>query len=683
MLGDTWTISPNLINVFTYGEAREFTGQPVLFNPGGSLYELTFDSGSVSNPFIRQTSFVTVAPEPTFRDDMTWVHGNHTFTFGGEINPVLFKDGITNDFTFIQQGLGGNISSLSGSANLLPADILNSDVSNWSSAFVGSLGTIFNLQAAINFDGQGNALPQGSPVAHYYRVNNFAGYFSDSWRVRHSLTVTLGMRYQIQTVPYEIHGVQASFQNTNFNSIIQARLANGLAGIATPTSTPLLTYSLSGKANHAPGLYSPDYHDFSPRLGIAWNPSYTDGFLGKILGDHKTVVRLGASIIFDDTAVNNIIALQNQGDYTFGGSFAENFGDSSLTATPTENLGLMPRFNSISSAPTPVIDPPFQTPITPFAIFNYDVDNQFRTPYSIVTSFGIQRELPFGLQFEADYYGRFGRRLFVLADAAQTMDFTSDGQKLSQAFTILEKDAQQNVVPTAVAAQPFFESLFGPGSTQAIYASFSGQATTVGNAAGSSMAEGNTGLMVLELGLQPTNIGLTPQFFVNALATNLGSSSYNSLFTTLRKQSFEQPPVRFRLHVFSLDGQRINGASRKRKLRAWCYHHLVRCNQRTCLPWQLRVRRNKPGHRIFHLQPSLWQRPAFRWRRRQALERGHWRLANIGNSNMAHGFGSDCGLGDFEHHEPCGRCGRGFHRTEVRAQVQRSLRPDGPGGSVL
>lgn len=524
VLAETWTASPNLVNVFTYGEARENLAQPILFNPGGSLYELSF--GIVSNPFIRQTSFVTIAPEPTFRDDLTWVHGNHTFTFGGQWNPLLIKDGITNDFTFIQEGFGGNISSVATDPNLFPSDILPSDLTNWTSAFVGSLGSIFNVQAAFNFTGKGVPLAQGSPVAHYYRINNLAGYFNDSWRIRPSLTVTLGVRYQYDSVPYETHGVQASFLNTNFRSIIQTREQDGLAGISGPDTTPELTYQLTGKANHAPPLYNPQYDGFSPRIGLAWNPSSNSGWLGKLVGDRKTVVRAGGSLLWDDTVVNNIIALENQGDYTFGGSFAQNFGDSSPSATPTENLGLEPRFNSINSVPFAVPPPPFVTPITPTAIFNYDVDNQFRTPYAIVTTLSVQRELPWGLQFEADYLGRFGRKLFVLADAAQTMDFTSGGQTLSSAFTILEKAAEANAA--SVSAQPFFESLFGPGGTNLVYNAFSGP--------GGSLAEGNTGLMVLELGLQPANIGLTPQFFVNALATNLGSSSYNSLFTTLRKR---------------------------------------------------------------------------------------------------------------------------------------------------
>jgi len=548
VLGETWTVNSNLVNRFTYGESRENDVQPILFNPSGGLYELEFMSGIISNPYLRQSAFGTVAPEPTFRDDLTYVHGNHTFTFGGQWNPVLIHDILTNDFAFIQEGLGGNIPSLptykaANPINVSPQDLLDDPVAiaKYDNALVGALGAVWNLQALINYTGKGVALSPGSNVSHTYRITNLAGYFNDSWKVRRDVTLTMGVRYQYQSVPYEIHGVQASYENTNFKQIMEARIDNGLAGIATPTSTPLLTYSLTGKANNAQPLYSPEYHDFSPRLGVAWNPSATEGILGKLLGDHKTVLRAGASIIYDQTVVNNIIALENQGDYTFGGSFAESFG---VSGDPISSLEQEPRFNAINASPVPVIPPTFQTPITPFAIFNYDVDNQYRTPYSIITSFGIQRQLPWGVQFEADYYGRFGRRLFVLADAGQAVNFVdpnNPSHSLAGDFTTLELEAQGGVPVTSVKPLPFFEdevpqtglscatlnalihTAFG-NCTQAIYEAFN-----------SALVQGSTAGVLYGLGFQGTNIGLTPQFAVNALGTNLGNSSYNGLVTTVRK----------------------------------------------------------------------------------------------------------------------------------------------------
>src|SRR5262249_36581746 len=155
-------------------------------------------------------------------------------------------------------------------------------------------------------------------------------------------------------------------------------------------------------------------------------------------------------------------------------------GQSTTTALTTD-----PRFNSVNSVPFTVTPPAFSNPLTPSASFNFGIDNHLKTPYSISTSFGVQRSLPGGFQLNMDYYGRFGRRRILLGDAGQTINFvdpTSDHQSLVQAFSILEQDSRQNSgagLPAAsVAQQPFFETnmnaaLSGIGQTCAsFYAPF-------------------------------------------------------------------------------------------------------------------------------------------------------------------------------------------------------------------
>ena len=44
--------------------------------------------------------------------------------------------------------------------------------------------------------------------------------------------------------------------------------------------------------------YNPYYGEFSPRASFAWNPAFNDGFLGKLFGNGKTVVRGGYGRIF-------------------------------------------------------------------------------------------------------------------------------------------------------------------------------------------------------------------------------------------------------------------------------------------------------------------------------------------------------------------------------------------------
>ena len=316
-------------------------------------------SGAVSNPYVRQSQrLVVFAPDPTLRDDVTLIRGKHTLMFGGEFNPIQVRNTLTNDFTFIQEGLGGPLTGLEPS--LRPSDILNDPVAlyNWDSFFVGALGIINNVQAAISYDHAGDVLPSGTQIRHDWRIWEYAGYIQDAWRIRNDLTISLGLRYQYQTVPYETNGVQASFLNTSFDAIMAAREQNGLNGISGPDTTPMLVYQLTGKANHAPPLYPPERHDFSPRIALAWNPAFNEGLLGRLFGDRKTVLRTGAALIYDQTVINAITQLKDQSDYTFGNSYANIFGGGGTV----NSLQADPRFNSVNSVPFPVPAPAFRRP---------------------------------------------------------------------------------------------------------------------------------------------------------------------------------------------------------------------------------------------------------------------------------------------------------------------------------
>jgi hypothetical protein len=546
VIGETWTKSANTVNQLVIGETRNNIDQPIKFNPAGGLVELSFFGGSLATPYARQSQIGHISPVPTFRDDVTLIRGRHTIQFGVQWNPNKVRSTLTNNFDFIQEGLGGSIQSLPD--NLRPANILHDAngiaTANWDNFFVGALGIINNVQSAITYLKDGSVVPTGQEEHRRdYRTYLYAGYVQDSWKLRNDLTITGGVRYQYATVPYEVNGYQASFFNTQLSQLLAVRQQNGVAGISGQDVTPMLTYQLSGKANHASDLYSPDNLNFSPRLAFAWNPGFREGVLGSIFGDHKTVVRGQASLIFDQTVINAITNLEDQGNYVFGNTVATNFGGGGANAS----LQVDPRFNSASQVPFPVVAPPFQTPVTPTAIFNYGLDSHLHTPYSNTFSLGFQRELPAGFQLEVDYFGRFGRRLFVLADAGGIVNFTdpASGHSLVGDTTTLETLARQGVDPANVAPLPFFENQLQAGTgvscaviNQAVFGTpFSTCTQAIYALNQTALTQGNLGAVALTiLGLAPSNVGLTPQFFVNALGTNKGYSAYNAMFTTVRKK---------------------------------------------------------------------------------------------------------------------------------------------------
>jgi len=94
------------------------------------------------------------------------------------------------------------------------------------------------------------------------------GYVQDDWRWKPNLTLNLGLRYEMTTVPTEANGKFANLRN----------LSDPL-----PVCGTLVQGSCSGTG---PFFYNPTLHNFEPRFGFAWDP----------LHNGKMAVRGGAGL---------------------------------------------------------------------------------------------------------------------------------------------------------------------------------------------------------------------------------------------------------------------------------------------------------------------------------------------------------------------------------------------------
>jgi Carboxypeptidase regulatory-like domain/TonB dependent receptor len=576
-LGDTWTISSTKVNQFVYGETRADFSATVPFNPTGAVFQLNWLLATpISSPYARPSGQAAINPIPTFRDDFSWSHGRHQWQFGGLWKPIRTRSKNINDLEFVNSGIGITQQSLDPS--LRPANILSDPAidpngiatSTWDAyytAFVGAQSEQINL---YNFTKDGTALPSLTGSRRDYRYYEYEGYVQDTWKIRPNLTATIGLRYQYDSVPYETNGLQAVATGTDLASMIAARIANGNAGVSGYLSSPLLTYVLAGKANHGPAFYAGDKKNFSPRLGLAWNPNYHDSLLGSVLGEHKTVLRAGFGLIYDHNALSAVNFAQDQSSYLFQGlSFGAVGGN-----TAEQFLASTPRFTDATVAPFALAPPPPSTP--PFIpnsftdssgnlivdgssqgqFGNYGIDPHFKTPYALTYSAGMQRELPGSFQLEIDYFGRFGRRLLSLADSGQLFNFVDPASKtgLINSLTSLELSARQQADPTTLAAIPFFENqgtaalqsqgVIGPGQTCAVYAASLGfnnctQVIYANN--GTALSQGNlvgvmTSVIQAPISLLSPGVGLSPQFQSNYYLSNKGYSAYNSMLLSLRKR---------------------------------------------------------------------------------------------------------------------------------------------------
>jgi len=81
----------------------------------------------------------------------------------------------------------------------------------------------------------------------YQRTVNSSYYFQDDWKISSSLTLNLGIRYELNTAITEKFNHDANFDPAT-------------AGVTLATS-------------QHPNLYDTDFHEFAPRVGFAWSPA--------------------------------------------------------------------------------------------------------------------------------------------------------------------------------------------------------------------------------------------------------------------------------------------------------------------------------------------------------------------------------------------------------------------------
>ena len=584
VVGHTWTISSTKVNQFVVGETKQEFNFPFLYNPTGTTQFNTFDSIGTGGAFLSSPYFTPASQDrafsiPVFRDDFTYVRGKHTIQVGGNFKPIRTFTYLLSDFNNVTLGLGGGVSGLAGSSTQLqPSDLATDSVSQnlYDSAFTFILGRFGGIQSIFNNNSQLQPLPQGTGHRRNYRYDETELYLQDAWKVRSDLTVSYGLRYQFYSVPYEVNGLEA-IPNLDFAQVIDPRIANGAAGLSGAFQNPIITYSLGGKANHAPPLYHPDWHDFQPHLAFAYNPPRPDGFFGKLLGDRKTVIRGGASIIDDHTAVSALNFLQDQNTWILQSQSSTTYGQESTD--PTVDLANDPRFTAITALPPNSVQPPppITTPFSPgfvnqtalggpvpfgLASFppidNYAIDPNLKTPYSETFTFGIQRELPGNFQVDASYFGRFAHRLLGQADSLQTVNFIdpASGTNLSSQFAKLSLAVRNNQLQTLTPqAFPFFENQMNPVLLATIgvtceqipnspTTTFPSCASLVNGVAAPLPVRGDLAdtIEVLNIidgsigGLISPGVGLNPQFGSSLYVTNKSYSNYNGLLATLHRK---------------------------------------------------------------------------------------------------------------------------------------------------
>jgi hypothetical protein len=503
--GVTTNITSNTTNDFHYSYLRNYwswsnPGGVNQFSQLGGALEPYGESATLALlPYNVNTQSVRTrfwdGHDNFFRDDITMLKGNHLFTFGGAYQRNWDwhqrsdnGGGINYQPTYqLGETRGGGLVDFSATT---PAGVTPS---NWARASSAVLGIVSDSQIAYTRAGSNLAL--NPPLTHafdqstipYYNV-----YWSDSWHMKPSFTLTYGLGWTLEMPPTEANGkqielVDASGQQLDLQSYIHQREAAALQG---QVYNPTVGFALVGNTGNGQKYpYNPFYGSFSPRVAAAWNPNITDGFLGKVFGGNKTVVRGGYSRVYGRLNGVDLVLVPLLGTGLIQAVQCRNNNMNGTCTGPVSVANAFRVGTDGNNAPIPNASPTLPQPTLPginsvAAGAGEALDPNFRP--NVVDSFDItiQRQLTNKVILELGYIGRRITHEYqpVNINAVPYM-MTLGGQQFSKAYAAIETGlgcatsfaaCGANIPSTAAAAtayansfaaQPFFETaLGGPGS---------------------------------------------------------------------------------------------------------------------------------------------------------------------------------------------------------------------------
>lgn len=386
-------------------------------------------------------------------DSISKVIGAHTFKFGGEFH--------------VDQVNEHPNATFNGTFNILGTE-------------TGSAFADFLLGVPSNF-----TQSTGQP---FYLRNRYAGaFFEDSWRARSDLTLNLGLRWDLIMPWWEKYN--------NIQTVVPGEQSvlypNAIPGLVVPGDPGI------------PSTLSPSkYHNFAPRIGLAYSPRFGSGILARIFGGPgKSSIRASYGIFY--TAFPGLSAGIMYAVPPFGYNYLS--PEPPLFATPFINAA----DGTVNLNPYPIAFPPntvsAKHPYTAFdwaAVTPDSADPYFYyrndVPYAEDYMFSVQRQITRTILLTMSYVGNQGHHILALLPT-----------NVGNAALCLSLSEQSEVAPGS--------STCGPYGEDGVYTSASGRVYQ--------------GTRDIGLGSSPALYG---EYGAMTAQRTIANSNYNALQTNLR-----------------------------------------------------------------------------------------------------------------------------------------------------
>ena len=387
---------------------------------------------SVLGGFIIGNNFEGELPQAgntfQFTDNFTKSLGKHTVKFGGDFRRQQFNQfyyfNINGDFTFLSD------ANLCGPAN--PNQSCDSPITN-------DVG--FQDAYPDYFIGTANEYTQGAAQHQNDRNIGFYLFAQDSYKLKPNLTLSYGLRWELNTPYHDLGNRLQTFRpgqatqkypcllNVNNPSNPSAGIISAAAGGSTDCSETGPANSVfplglvfPGDKGVPSGLTTTDYKDFAPRIGIAWSPGWTEGWLAKLTGGPgNSSIRVGYGLFYNP--IEQLVLAQFSAEPPFGGSIDlsnPNFNTPFLLQDGTQNPNVFgPVLNQ--SPNTPCFQPTGPkgcvdwSAFRPILLFG-EFDPHLKTQYADQYNLTIERQLSKSMVLRASYVGTQGHHLLAVHD---------------------------------------------------------------------------------------------------------------------------------------------------------------------------------------------------------------------------------------------------------------------------
>jgi hypothetical protein len=386
--GNTRTFRPNLVNEARFGYNRFFNsiGTYLAFNTDvvSTLGIAGFKGGDpvtwgIPNIVFQGDGFSAIGDSTEgpyansnntlqFVDNLSWVHGKHTFKFGGEYMRQNYNQ-VGNQFARGQFTFQPNATQ--------------------SSTFTGGdafaeflLGELYQSEIAV-------AIANAT-----FQRNMWAVWVDDTWKVTPKLTFSLGLRYELTPPFLDTKGDYFTVYLPHIDFFAQAPASDypyfvrqghctdpyaGLNIVWTQTPAACSNGLLNDR------LMQTEYKDFAPRVGIAYAPN------------SKWVFRTGLGIFYNQDVGNSMY-------FDMARNIAGRTRINSVVGTPTIFWSNAASGGNGAKAPIP---PPYAF------VAAYD----HRTAYTMEYLFNAQRQLTSNWVVEAGYLGSVSHHLYGFQNA--------------------------------------------------------------------------------------------------------------------------------------------------------------------------------------------------------------------------------------------------------------------------